>query len=84
MCHSLVRMTCGEIYGRRARVSQWQTELVQLGRVCCSVNVTFVNYMGQRTTLPGRVGQTVLDVAQTHDYNWVECEWAVLAVGNTV
>jgi hypothetical protein len=39
-----------------------------------SVNVTFVNYMGQRTTLPGRVGQTVLDVAQTHDYNWVECE----------
>ncbi len=36
------------------------------------MNVTFVNYLGQRTTLPGRVGQTLLTLAQEHDYNWLE------------
>ena len=37
-----------------------------------SVNVTFVNFLGQKTTLPGRIGQSLLDVAQEHGYNWLE------------
>ena len=37
-----------------------------------SVNVTFVNYTGQRSTLPGRVGQSLLELADSHGYNWVD------------
>jgi ferredoxin len=36
------------------------------------VNVTFVNYAGDRTRLPGRVGDTLLDVAKRYNYNFVD------------
>ncbi|EWM29895.1 2fe-2s iron-sulfur cluster binding domain protein [Nannochloropsis gaditana] len=32
-----------------------------------TVNVTFINHEGLRITVPGRVGQSLLDVAQMHD-----------------
>lgn len=50
--------------------------LLFCGVCVCRVNVTFVNHLGQKVTLPGRAGQTLLDVAQEHDYNWLEgmCE----------
>lgn len=34
-----------------------------------TVRVTFVNLEGSRQTVPGRVGQTVHDVARMHDVN---------------
>ena len=37
-----------------------------------SVNVTFVNYAGERTRLPGRVGDTLLDVATRYQYKFVD------------
>lgn len=37
-----------------------------------SVNITFVNYNGIRTTVRGRVGQSLLEVAQQHDYEFLD------------
>ena len=37
-----------------------------------SVNVTFVNYAGERTRLPGRVGDSLFDVAKRHKYAHVD------------
>lgn len=34
--------------------------------------MTFVNYAGARTNLVGRVGQTLLEVAQDHDYEFLD------------
>jgi ferredoxin len=36
------------------------------------VNVTFVNYAGERTRLPGRVGDSLFDVAKRHKYSHVD------------
>jgi len=36
------------------------------------VNVTFVNYAGERTTLPARAGDTLLAVAARHKYAAVD------------
>jgi hypothetical protein len=48
-----------------------------------SVKVTFVNHTGQRTTLPGRVGQSLLDLSKQYEYNWLEgaCVFAGTLVG---
>lgn len=43
-----------------------------LGSSTHRVNVTFVNYAGARTNLVGRVGQTLLEVAQDHDYEFLD------------
>jgi len=37
-----------------------------------SVNVTFVNYAGERTRLPGRVGDSLLEVAARYKYSFVD------------
>jgi len=37
-----------------------------------SVNITFVNYAGVRTKLPGRVGDSLLDVARRYKYEHVD------------
>ena len=36
------------------------------------MNVTFVNYAGERTRLPGRVGDSLFDVAKRHKYTHVD------------
>lgn len=36
------------------------------------MNVTFVNYAGERTTLPARAGDTLLDVAARYKYAAVD------------
>ena len=36
------------------------------------MNVTFVNYAGERTSLPGRVGDTLFDVAKRYKYRFVD------------
>jgi hypothetical protein len=36
------------------------------------VNVTFVNYTGERTTLPGRVGDTLYSVARRYKYEFLD------------
>ena len=37
-----------------------------------SVNITFVNYAGERTTLPALVGESLLAVAKRHAYKAVD------------
>jgi hypothetical protein len=36
------------------------------------VNVTFVNYAGVRTSLPGRVGDSLFDIARRYKYEFVD------------
>lgn len=36
------------------------------------MNITFVNYAGERTRLPGRVGDSLLDVALRYKYTFVD------------
>ena len=38
----------------------------------CRVHVTFVNYAGERTRLPGKVGDSLLDVAARYKYSYVD------------
>ena len=38
----------------------------------CRVNITFVNYAGERTTLPGRVGETLYEVARRYKYEYLD------------
>jgi ferredoxin len=38
----------------------------------CSVTVTFVNYLGERVRLPGRVGQSLAEVAEEHGYEYLD------------
>ncbi len=38
----------------------------------CRVSITFVNYAGERTKLPGRVGDSLLDVARRYKYDFVD------------
>ncbi len=37
-----------------------------------SVSVTFINYAGERRTLPGLVGESLLNVAVRHNYKFVD------------
>lgn len=37
-----------------------------------TVNITFVNYAGERTTLPGRVGESLFDLARRYSYAFVD------------
>jgi hypothetical protein len=41
----------------------------------CRVNITFVNYAGERTTLPGRVGDSLYEVARRFKYEFLDGEW---------
>ena len=36
------------------------------------MSITFVNYAGVRTRLPGRVGDSLLDIASKHGYAFVD------------
>jgi ferredoxin len=36
------------------------------------VNITFVNYAGERTRLPGKVGDSLYDVARRYKYDFVD------------
>lgn len=40
--------------------------------VFCRVSVTFVNYTGDRTTLPGKVGESLTDVARRYNYSFLD------------
>jgi len=50
---------------------------------CCSVNVTFVNYQGSRKTFQARVGDSLLEVAQKNDYEFLDgaCGWCACVGG---
>lgn len=48
------------------------TRAYAVSPLVCRVNVTFVNYAGIRTTLPGRVGDTLFDVARKFQYEFLD------------
>ena len=39
-----------------------------------SVNVTFIDYLGQRHPVPGRVGMTLTDVCLKHNMDLLQCD----------
>lgn len=40
--------------------------------VDCRVNVTFVNYAGERTRLPGLAGETLMETARRYNYHYLD------------
>jgi hypothetical protein len=48
--------------------------LLLLAYLLCSVNITFVNFAGARTSLPGKVGDSLYSLAKRYKYDFMDGE----------